>query len=208
MGFIWQSGWRFGLLVAIGLSSAVMAVAETPLQLPVLWTVDTKTFLESQASVADINGDGLDEIVAAGREELIALDGMGVELWRWRTKGRFMTYPAVYARAGTSALIFAADSSGWMSCVDGTGTERWHAQLDGPSSWSSSVVADLDGDGAPEVVQTDETGAVWAFRAESGERVWKTALKGMPVSPAVADLDGDGRPEVVVCTNAGLLVVL
>jgi len=197
-------------LIVMGLMAAggARAAAPSPLELMPLWTTDTKTFLESQASVADINGDGLDEIIAAGREELIALDGNGSELWRWRTKGRFMTYPAVLAVEKGPALLFAADYSGWMSCIDGAGVERWHAQLDGPSSWSASVAADLDGDGAFEVVQTDETGAVWAFRAESGEKIWKSALKGMPVSPAVADLDGDGKCEVIVCTNKGLLYAL
>ena len=65
-----------------------------------LWTVDLKTFIESGPTVADVDGDGRKEVIVAGREEIFALDGKGAELWRWRTKRRFMTYPSVLARKG------------------------------------------------------------------------------------------------------------
>ncbi len=193
------------------LLSLVMAASSAfgaTLDLPEAWKLDTGTFLESAAVAGDINDDGLDEIVAAGREELIAVDGAGKELWRWRTKGRFMTYPAVLQRPGQPALLFAADTAGQFSCVDGTGKEVWHAGLKGPSSWSATAVADLTNDGQMEVVQTDEAGTVWALDAASGKLLWQSAVQGIPVSPAVGDLDGDGQCEVAVATGAGGLFVL
>jgi len=158
--------------------------------------------------VADLNGDGRDKMLVAGREELFALDGRGKPLWHWRTKGRFMTYPAVLTRSGQPSLIYAADNSGWLSCLDGTGKEIWHAQLKGPSSWSASVICDLDRDGSFEVIQTDETGMVWAFAALTGKILWQTKIKGIPVSPSVGDLDGDGKPEIVVTTGEGMVTAL
>jgi len=119
-----------------------------------------------------------------------------------------MTYPAVLNRAGQTSLIYAADNSGLFTCLDGTGKEVWHAQLKGPSSWSASVVCDLDGDGNFEVIQTDEAGTVWAFTAVTGKVLWQTKLKGIPVSPAVGDLDGDGKPEIVVATGNGVVTAL
>src|SRR5438105_2568959 len=184
--------WRIAVLAA--LTAATTSGGE--LKLPLLWQADLQSFLESAATVADLNGDGRDRILIAGREELFALDGRGKRLWHWRTKGRFMTYPAVLARSGQSSLIYAADNSGWLTCLDGTGKEIWHAQLKGPSSWSASVICDLDRDGSLEVIQTDETGMVWAFAALTGKVLWQTKIKGIPVSPAVGDLDGDGKPEI------------
>ena len=144
----------------------------------------------------------------AGREELFALDGQGKLLWHWRTKGRFMTYPAVLVRPGQPSLIYAADNAGLFTCLDGAGKEVWHAQLNGPSSWSASVLCDLESDGNFEVIQTDETGAVWAFAALTGQVVLQTRIKGIPVSPAVGDLDGDGKPEIVVATGDGAVTAL
>ncbi|MEK7685281.1 MAG: PQQ-binding-like beta-propeller repeat protein [Verrucomicrobiota bacterium] len=178
------------------------------LKLPVLWQTDLESFLESAGIIADLDGDGRARAVIAGREELFVLDGQGKLLWHWRTQGRFMTYPAVLVRPGQPSLIYAADNAGLFTCLDGAGKEVWHAQLNGPSSWSASVLCDLESDGNFEVIQTDETGAVWAFAALTGQVVWQTRIKGIPVSPAVGDLDGDGKPEIVVATGDGAVTAL
>ena len=203
--------WKFplsGAVLALGLLSAAAGAAAADLDLPLLWTAELHTLLESAATVADINGDGRAEILAAGREELFALNGAGAELWRWRTPARFMTYPAILIRPDGTALVYAADDGGRFTCLDGNGREVWHASLNGPSSWSASVVSDLDGDGRAEVVQPDDTGTVWTFDALTGDVMWQTAVKGNAVSPAVGDLDGDGRLEIVVATGEGVVACL
>jgi outer membrane protein assembly factor BamB len=197
--------------LAIGFTVLLASVTTgraAELKFPQLWQSDLQTFLESAGIIADLGGDGHERALIAGREELIALDGKGKVLWRWRAKGRFMTYPAVLTRPGQASLIFAADTSGLLTCLDGAGKEVWHAQLKRPSSWSASVVCDLDGDGNFEVIQTDETGTVWAFAALTGKPIWQTTIKGIPVSPAVGDLDGDGKPEIVVATGEGIVTAL
>lgn len=199
--------YRVLLVAAVALSSPVIE-AMTGTAVRPLWSLDLGTFTESGPSVADIDGDGADEIIVAGREELIAVDGGGEEMWRLRAPGRFMTYPAVLERAGALPLIFAADTSGSLHCVDGTGEVVWQAKLNGPSSWSASVVADLDGDGTEEVVQTDESGTVWGFDAATGEKRWSASVEGMPVSPAVADVDGDGKAEIACVTGEGKLFLI
>jgi len=119
-----------------------------------------------------------------------------------------MTYPAVLTRPGHLSLVYAADYGGRLNCVNGAGKEVWQAKLNGPSSWSACVVCDLKGDGDFEVIQTDETGAVWAMSALTGKVLWQTKIKGIPVSPAVGDLDGDGKPEIAVATGQGIVTAL
>lgn len=200
------SAWlMIGSSVLLTLAAASRAA---DLQLPLLWQADLQTFLESSGLVADLKGGGSEEAVIAGREDLFALDGQGKVSWRWRTKGRFMTYPAVLVRPPHASLIYAADNTGLLICLDGAGKEIWHAQLNGPSSWSASVVCDLKGDGDADIIQTDETGTVWAFAALTGKVLWQTRIKGIPVSPAVGDLDGDGKPEIVVATGQGIITAL
>lgn len=65
------------------------------LDLKVIWETNQKTMLESAPIVSDINNDGKDEVMVTGREELIALDKQGKELWRWNTRKSFVTYPSV-----------------------------------------------------------------------------------------------------------------
>ncbi len=163
------------------------------LDLKILWQTNQKTMLESAPILADINRDGKDEVIMAGREELIVLQRQGKELWRWKTRKRFVTYPSVLKRANRAALIFAADNSGLFTCPDGNGRVVWQAELDGPAEWSASAIVDLDGDSKAEVVQTDITGSVWVFDALSGKVIYKIKVKGKPVSPAVGDIDGDGN---------------
>jgi outer membrane protein assembly factor BamB len=174
--------------------------------LSLLWTVDTRTLLESAPTIADLHGDGRLQILAAGREEMIALDGAGKELWRRRMPGRLMTYPAVLERKGRQALIYAADNGGQLTCLSGDGKVVWKAPLAKGSSWSSAVVCDLKRDGRFQVIQTDESGAVWAFDALTGGVEWRSDVKGAPASPAVGTVDG--RVEIAVQTTAGELTLL
>jgi len=173
-----------------------------------LWSVDLKTFLESAPTLADIDHDGREEVLVAGREELIALNKNGKELWRWRTRQRFMTYPAVLQRSGLPALIYVADTGKLFSCLDGKGQVVWQSELNAANSWSAPVLNDLNQDGRMEVVTTDQTGMVWAFDALGGRLIWKSQIRGMPANPAAADVDQDGGSELVFITSAGWVTVL
>jgi len=179
------------------------------IELEKAWTGNLKSFLESAPTVADIDNDGNDEIVVAGQEELIALEGNGKIIWRWKTRQRYMTYPAVLKRKNKPALIFAADNSGQMTCLNGDGKVVWQADLSAGAEWSASVVADIDNNGSYEVVQADMGGTVWLFDALSGKVVKQMDIsEGKLISPAVGDIDGDGKSEIVVAANNGNVYAL
>jgi len=202
------SVFRVFSIILFSMALVSTASGGDTLEISLLWTAESKTYLETSAMMADLNGDGLQEGILAGREEFIAIDGTGKELWRWRTPGRFITYPAVLTRANQSPLIYAADSTGTMTCVDGTGKEVWQAKLNASTISSAAVVCDLNADGASEVLQTDEKGTVWCFEALTGGVLWQTHVSGIPVSPAVGDLNGDGNPEIVIATGTGMINAL
>ncbi len=73
----------------------------------------------------------------------------------------------------------------------------------GKSSDALPVVADLDGDGIPEIVVNWAflgPGELAAYHGDGSGKLWETngADTGFGAHPAVADLDGDGLPEVLV----------
>jgi hypothetical protein len=114
-------------------------------------------------ALADINGDGFLDIVAAGTDgQLKVFDRNGVLL------------PA-FANVRFSTLTDAATES-------------------------SPVVADINGDGAPDIVIGDDNGVLSAFGPDG------QMLAGFPIqlpaevkgTPALCDCDGDGLTEIVL----------
>lgn len=84
---------------------------------------------------------------------------------------------------------------------------------DGGGARSSPVIADIDSDGALEViegVEGDLAPGLRCFDARTGTTEWNVAVEapGVAASPAVGDLDGDGALEVVFLSADGVLHAL
>ena len=196
------------IFLATALCFFSLTLSAQKIELQQKWATNQKAFIESAATVADIDNNGLDEAVITSQEEVIAVGKDGNTLWRWRTKGRFMTYPTILKRTAESSLIYVADNRGLLSCLDGKGKVVWQADLSGGSEWSANVIADLYGNGSYELIQTDVTGDISVFDALTGKLIKKTTIIGQPVSPSVGDLDGDGKSEIVIATTDGFITAL
>ena len=66
----------------------------------------------------------------------------------------------------------------------------------------SVALADINGDGHPDIITTNSTGTVSAFFGDGNGYFTPTTLKrglneGSPTSVAVADVDGDGNPDII-----------
>ncbi len=196
------------IILAFAFCSLAQNLSAQKLNLEQKWATNQKAFIESAATVADIDNNGLDEAVITSQEEVIAVGNNGNTLWRWRTKGRFMTYPTILKRPGQTALIYAADNKGLLTCLDGKGKMVWQANLNGGSEWSANVVTDLYGDGSSELIQTDVTGTISVYDALTGKLLKKSTIAGQPVSPSVGNLNGDGKSEIVIATTDGFITAL
>src|SRR2546430_4749901 len=166
-------------------------------------------FLASLAA-ADLNGDGHPEVVGADFEgRIYAWDGAGHELWKREADPNFSGRPL----------------HPFETVRNGPRARTQHGFLGSP------VIADLDGDGRPEVIAAGMDRHVYAFHGGDG-----SSVSGFPVlvvdrskvqsidptthaltwrsdsgadlnqgaivdTPAIADLDGDGKAEIVVGTN-------
>ncbi len=157
-------------------------------------------------AAADIDGDGLVEIVTAkAGGGLIAFEHDGT--FKWASKMADGTTP--WNTAIASATIAIADLEGDGSPEIVVGGVVFDASgkllVNGGTLFGSngtygsvSIVADLDGAFPQEIV-----GGNKAIRSD-GTLYWDN---GLPDGyPAIADLDLDGTPEIVVVTNGTLRV--
>ena len=171
--------------------------------------------LPTSIAVADLNGDGNLDVVVANYFS----DTVSVLLGR--SDGTFktgLTYSVHYAY---SVAIADLDGDGKLDVVvastnsvsgdgtvgvllgNGNGTLRPIVTYNAGGGTSSIAVADVNGDGKPDLLVVksgpDTVGALLG----NGDGTFQTALTynsggSSPSSLAVADLNGDGNPDVVV----------
>lgn len=117
--------------------------------------------------------------------------------------------------ASVSALVhngIAQRITNFMRAYDGSsGATRpgFPAPMMGLPFITAPAVADISGDGKPDVVNAEDTSNVAAFEA-GGAPVpgWPKFTGGWTIeTPAVGDLNGDGRNEVVATSREGYLFV-
>jgi len=188
------------------------------------WPRVTVGFPQYPAAVGDLDGDGIPEVVqttrgltSGGRLYVFRADGSDYPGYPLSFNNNNIEYTAALADLdfdGQLELIVGerAWPIGRLHVLRAGGTPfpgAWPVTLDHVPALSASV-ADLDGDGAPEIVYGSYN-SLYVFRADG------SLLPGWPYnvstrhganfsyqSPALADLDGDGRLEIVTaCHQSG-----
>jgi hypothetical protein len=176
-------------------------------------------------AVADVNGDGKPDLVTTG-----SLYSVGV--WLGKGDGAFQR-PQTFSglEFGPSVVVEVADVNGdgkpdlvvldgFPYSVDvmlnnGDGTFQFQ-QLSqgfpvGLGSYSVAV-ADVNGDGIPDVVTANIDSESLSVLLGNGDSTFQpqqaTSVIGRPQSVAVADVNGDGRPDLVATEENAVSVLL
>lgn len=173
--------------------------------------------VQSCPLVLDLNGDGVTDFVAAnfrGDHRVHAVDGKtGAELWFVQAGDHMYHGPSLGDLDGDGQLEMA------IGAYDGK--IRAFRARDGEVLWtvapgdryfmSPTAMADVDGDGRPEVLAASQR--ISAIRSD-GSILWSVAadesngFESVTRGVSVADLDGDGGPDVAYLNSKGLFRVL
>ena len=171
--------------------------------------VTATNFRVSPAATADIEGDGRAVIVfGTDDNDLYAVRSSGETLWHARIDGAIGRGLPIITLLGSErpVVLVATPFVGAFQGLDAldakTGKMLWRA----PSllqSYQSAAVADIDGDGAPEVLFGDKSNRVYCVDAH-GQPRWNVHLDGRGIysAPAVVDLGGKGRAMLFQVTRA------
>jgi Domain of unknown function (DUF4214)/FG-GAP-like repeat len=184
-------------------------------------------------AIGYINTDARPDVVTASwGQALDAYSGMGGRIAGWPKwlKDTIWSSPAIGDVDGDGAndVVVGADcegnangtqpcgtvGGGFVWAFNRDGSEKWRYFLKGQVVWSSPALADLNGDGAQDVVVG--SGGYWgepagrvvtALNGRTGGVLWTAGTPARVVgSPSLADVTGDGIPDVFVVTYGGYLM--
>ncbi len=160
-------------------------------------------------AVANLDGKGGDELVALGSSPrgLYLFDAKtGAQLWYAATTSSAVQALAV--ASGGAYRVLLAEQLGTLRAYDfAAGLIDSQTNLlwtNAASPWSTDlVVADVDGDNAPDIVRGRDKGFVVHDFASGAVRCDASQITAALVAPSyfpalsAADVDGDGRDEIV-----------
>ncbi|MFH1835493.1 MAG: PQQ-binding-like beta-propeller repeat protein [Methanobacteriota archaeon] len=141
-------------------------------QLAQKWNWTTKEVISSSPAIADINNDGLSEIVFGSEgKNLYILDGYGRRIKKYSVN-KAVTDPASLADVnadGFKDIIFTS-TDGIIYVLNHKGERIWSTQLESPIH-APPALADIDSDGILEIIVACDDGRLYVFGNEFSERI-------------------------------------
>ncbi len=196
-----------------GLEEFVLAV---PLRRLEGWPVYAGDAITTPLAAADLDGDGLKEIIVGCKDGSVYVwdhDGNLIDGWPVSVGSAIASKPAVCdvdLDGSPDVVISGLGGSVHVFNSDGSNCPGW-PQYTGGEILSSPLLADIDDDGMVEVICGARDGKMYAWNENGGwVNGWPVELAAGEIwmSGGAADIDGDHVVEIVVGGYGGLLYVI
>ncbi|MBK5213875.1 MAG: T9SS type A sorting domain-containing protein [Flavobacteriaceae bacterium] len=172
-------------------------------------------------TLADLDNDGVDEILYGIWNTLYALKGDGSVLWEKPVSGTILLPPTVadLDNDGTLEIILntgGVPNAGRVYLLDPVGNDLpgWPLNFDDHWMINAPAAADVDGDGVLDIVTgervTGNQGFVHVIKMDGTpiNANWPVEVAATPAfTPSIADVDNDGNADVVIAaSSAGMYI--
>ena len=173
-------------------------------------------------ALADLDGDGADEILLSHNDQINVIDGQGQVRWTQTLAGGMAQYPPtvgdIDGDGDLEIVVLTAygNARGGFNVYDHTGAVVFSQVTNNNPLICAPVLADLNNDGQQEILFCGRGKAsaniapgihVWNLQGEELEG-FPFELPGNPAfTPTVADIDGDGFLEIFACTTGILYCI-
>ncbi len=220
-----EAQWRIAQVQPDGLISthAISAPEQVPVKssrsspeirlregYPLIFAADPVFKNFRNITLADLDGDGADEIIFAVASRLMVY--RKESLWWSRDLLGLARFPVAVGdleNDGIEDLVVLTgfnDDDGQVYAFNSRGIDKpgWPRSFDGKWMISSPALYDADQDGHLEIICSDlesGLGSVYLLRSDGSlfGNDWPVTLPNIPaVTPSMGDLDQDGEPDLVV----------
>lgn len=172
-------------------------------------------------TLADLDNDGVDEILYGIWNTLYVLKGDGTVLWTKPVSGTITLPPTVADLNGDGALEIILNTGGIPAAgrvylMDNVGNDLPGWPLNFENHWmiNAPAAADVDGDGILDIVTGERVsgtqGFVHALKVDGTpiNSNWPVEISATPgFTPSIADVNNDGTPNVVIAASSGGMYV-
>lgn len=175
-----------------------------------LWRHESHVY-EASPQIVDVDGDGQPEVLSAFGSTVVIADGAtGKPKLLYSTPGALngRVHTFTWWAEAQCLVIPRSRTDANVSCVSLEGEVVWSVPILAQRISSTPTLADVDGDGASEVIVATEGGQVLALD-QQGQLLWSWSAPAAIEAPVLAaDLTGNGRVELVVASHDGFVRAL
>ncbi len=175
------------------------------------WGYNLTASIYSSPATADINGDGvIDVIFGSDENKVYAVSGNnGTNWWNYSTGDAVFSSPSIgdLDNDGDLEVVFGSFDKN-ITAVNSTGGRVWNFTADDLIGTSAALV-DLNNDNALEVVIGSCGKNLYVINGTSGALLWNYSAEDcIWASPVVADITNDGIKEIAFGSYDGKIYLL
>ena len=167
-------------------------------------------------TLADLNGDGTEEVIYGINTTLFAISGDGSILFEKEVEGLILLPPSIADLDGDGSPEIIVNTGypttvGRVYVTDNNGDDLpgWPITFNDKWMINAPAIADLDGDGTLDIITGERFGSsqgfVHALNIDGSEinENWPVEVPATPAfTPSIGDIDNDGSNDVVIAASS------